>query len=283
VFLKNAKLNLMRRIVNVNSIKKNLPKGAKLPKGFAFFVKKVEKSDASKYGFFNVQWSNPQKFGLKKQSLQYIVPFLRLGDGGVVALWLRNPDSIPIVYFDSEGGKIVVSISFEDFLLKVQNHTTKISDIDSALSTIRFLQPEGVLRSVQNTSKLKKEFRTWLRNYSSLQKPTFRKETEEIRKKCIAIAKAMLRDGLSRVFRVANEWWSFDFQVCIKNKRIEITYLDYGKWFILPKKYGLENEIKKLLQYVKNKKMKRFNFTVSSFGTVSVNKDIELVLNRGLK
>ena len=91
----------MKRVIKLETIKKNIPNGFMLPEAFEYFVDEASKTDASIHGYFNIRWTNPTQFELKKEAKKYLLPFLGLGDGGIAAFWFRNSDSVPVVYFDS--------------------------------------------------------------------------------------------------------------------------------------------------------------------------------------
>ena len=68
------------------------------------------------------------------------------------------------------------------------------------------------------------------------------------------------------------------FRIERKGVNLSVTYLDYGKWYPVPEKYQIENEVKSLLQHVKHKKRRQYELEVSSSGIVSIDRDRELVL-----
>ena len=68
------------------------------------------------------------------------------------------------------------------------------------------------------------------------------------------------------------------FQIERGGDGVTITYLDFGKWYPVPAKYNLMDEVVALLKLVKNKKRRRYELSTCSAGIVSIDRDRELVL-----
>jgi hypothetical protein len=103
-----------------------------------------------------------------------------------------------------------------------------------------------------------------------------------LRQRVHEIAKAMLRDGLSKVHTVLSDWWLMDFQIERDGMDLKITYLDFGEWHPVPKKYELGADVTELLKLGKHKTRKTYELDVSCDGIVSIDKERELLLMPGL-
>ena len=59
------------------------------------------------------------------------------------------------------------------------------------------------------------------------------------------IADAMIRDGRSKAYTLSSPWWSMNFKIDRLGDDLSITYVDYGKWYPVPK-YKLAKEVDSL-------------------------------------
>jgi len=267
----------MKRLINLNTIKKNLPSTFKLPTNFDEFVNFLS-TKSPEYGFFDILWTNIDKFGLDKKALLELVPFLRLGDGGIVAFWLNTPDSINIIQIDSEGKYCVSASSFDEFIERITLHKTGIFDIDESEKTIVFKINGKSSIKLSNLNSLNVKFRKWYKKHLLLQKPITSALAEELRKKLYSIVCEMLNDGLSKVYTSDSSWWNMNFKFLNIGENIKALYLDYGNWIPIPDKYEFVEESLKLLQFTKSKNLNSFELDISSYGGVSINRDRELLI-----
>lgn len=128
----------MKRRISTATLHERLPNGFALPAGFDAFVKTAAATNPAREGFFDIMWSSPGELGFRRECLVELVPFLRLGDGGVVAFWLgKNASaSAAIVHLDSEGQNQVVAANFDDFLARLALRKTGVPDMDQAEAAI---------------------------------------------------------------------------------------------------------------------------------------------------
>jgi hypothetical protein len=103
-------------------------------------------------------------------------------------------------------------------------------------------------------------------------------EAEALRQRVHRIAEGMIRDGRSKVSTLSSPWWSMDFKIERDGDDLSITYLDYGKWYPVPPKYKLAEEVVALLKFVKNKERREYELSACTAGIVSVGPNKELVL-----
>ncbi len=101
--------------------------GIEIPTRFDDFVKRTNGNVDG--GLFSVTADKASTFGLTADGARAIVPFLRLGDGSVVAFW-ATAGKLPIVHYDSERGAQVVGVDFDDFLARVALRKSRVPDID---------------------------------------------------------------------------------------------------------------------------------------------------------
>ncbi len=69
-----------------------------------------------------------------------------------------------------------------------------------------------------------------------------------------------------------------DFRVKRARTSVQIEYLDYGKWYVLPSEYGLESMIADLFDLMKDPRARKCELTVTKDGIVSIDDDRQLVL-----
>lgn len=250
------------------------PKDLRLHKIFKLFIENKDVNENLQVNFRSMLLEDPE---LKEDHLKKLIPFLGMSDGGYVAFWVLE-DSLPIVYFDTEGGQGVCANSFEEFLARIPLKNTQVSDIDSPYQELNIDNIKLVNSEVNSIEELDKQFQDWYEEGSLLLKPFESEETEEIRKEIYSITVKMLEDGLDKLHTTESNWWSFDFRVDVKFGKTHIEYVDYGEWYSVPKQYKLVNEVEKLKPFFKSKNLKEFEFVVTKAGTVSVNHDRELLL-----
>jgi ankyrin repeat protein len=106
----------------LKQIKRHVPDGQVLPALFERFVA----ADPP----FEMEWNDLKGYALKRSATKTAVPFLRLDDGGLVALWYES-DPPAVVHIGAHGDWGVVAVTFDDFLKAINSRRTGLSDIDS--------------------------------------------------------------------------------------------------------------------------------------------------------
>jgi hypothetical protein len=269
----------MKRTISLQTITRRLPAGFKLPAGFDAFVRTAAAADLRSSPWFLVTWTDPVGFELKREAGRELLPFLRLGDGGAVAFWLGARPHVAIVHFDSEGGKRLVAASFADFVRRLARSRTGVEDLDDREEGKQAIVVPGIAaKPAVAVGPLKKAFARWCAANSALEPPTRSADGERVRQLLVAVTRKMLRDGRSRVYKVRDSWWTFDFVLKSTKERIDVTYLDYGAWYPVPASYGMGPIMADLVRLTKHPRQRRYEVTVICDGSVSVNDDRELLL-----
>ena len=254
----------MKRKIDEASVLRRVPAGAALPTKFARFVAAAGDQDPNVHGWFELRWRAPQDFELTKATAATLVPFLRLGDGGVVAFWFAARQPV-VVHFDSEGGRRVVAASFDDFLLRCAQRKTKVDDLDDAD------QPAWPLgrgsRALSSLTALQKKFAVWCAAHSALQPVMVSSSSERLRKQLHAIARTMIRDRLSKVYS-PRDYWSMSYAFKRTATDVAVTYLDYGKYYPVPRAYAITALVGEMLALCKNRKLRRGEFEITKDGLV---------------
>lgn len=233
------------------------------------------KSDS---GAFEIAWSDPTDFDLQPEAKNELIPFLKLMDGGFVAFWLNSECSKPIVHMDSEGGYRVVAGSYDEFLNRIFQRNTGIGDIDESEEDLIVRELDVTHLELADLEALNQEFDKWYKKFTALQEPMWSSQTEEIREALHAKASRMINDGLSKVYTLESPWWSMYYRCVVKEGLCETSYLDYGAWYRVPNGYGMDDEMLKLLPFLKSKELETFEVEVACVGIVSVGRSHELVL-----
>jgi len=261
-----TRLAMPRR--RVSDIERRLPVGQSLPLAFTDFL--AADPPAS------IEWNGLKHYSLKRSASREAVPFLRLSDGGLIAFWFHEK-SVPIVHIGGHGELQVIACDFDHFLKAINTKSTGLGDLDEAEPSLRIPSVKGRPRR-KELAALQREFDSWFERHSALQKPQKTTESEKLRKQVVAVAESMLRDGKSKVYDLDSEWWSMDYRITLQAENIKITYLDFGKWYSVPKKYKLIPLVTDLLAFVKRKNKKQYELSVASYGGVSIDKDTELLI-----
>jgi hypothetical protein len=264
----------MKRKIDVESILRRIPRGAALPAGFSRFVSAVAAQDPTVHGWFEVKWRTPQDFELKKSASLSLLPFLRLGDGGVVAFWFVQPKKPAVIHFDSEGGQRVVAATFEDFLKRIAKQKTGVGDFDEA--ELPAIKPPRTL-ALTSLAAIQKRFAAWCADASTLQAPTVSNASEVLRKQLHQVARRMIQNGLSKVY-TSRDYWSMDFRFERTAGAISISYLDYGQYYPVPSAYAMEPLLQQLLPLCRQRNLKKGELVITKDGLVSVDRDRQLVL-----
>jgi len=249
-------------------ISDSLPKGVELPDSFEFLF------DLKEPAIFGL--SNIEDFQLEPSSKKEMIPFSSLDDGSVLAFW-HFESELAIVYLGSEGELTVIADKFDLFLQLINIKNTGLSDFDD--SDVKYNFPIfNPNTNFERKDYLNKEILVWYKKHTVLLEPNTSSFAENTRINIMNISHSILDDGLCKVYTKDSVWWNLSFKIEIDTDSIILKYLDYGKWYILPEKYNLKNEVRKLLLLVKNKNKKEYDLSVSSPGIVSINNDTELVL-----
>jgi hypothetical protein len=109
--------------MNVDQIHRRIPENRELPARFDDFVRANIP--------FAVEWNDLDAYDLAPTATQEAVPFLRLPDGGLVALWYHAA-SPAVVHLGSEGEVAVVAHDFDDFLKRIGARSSGLPDFDEA-------------------------------------------------------------------------------------------------------------------------------------------------------
>jgi len=250
----------------INEIKNYLPDEDDLPANFILFAELNLPEE--------IGWSNVERYELKSSAKKDLIPFWPLGDGGTLAFWYFETNRT-IVYLGSEGELELIAKNFDAFLELLKMKKTGLSIFDD--SSEEYKLPTLSAKANQ-IDALKTQFLTWFKEHTTLLEPHSSKGSEDLRLRIMEIAENILTDGLCKTYTTDSFWWSLSFRISINAREISIFYLDYGKWYSLPQKYGLKPEIEAILQLVKNKDKNKYELSVSSPGIVSVDRDTELVL-----
>ena len=253
---------------NADLVRAHVPKGRGLPERFDAFLHANLP--------FRVEWNVLDAYGLKHSATKTAVPFLRLPVGGLVALWYHAAEPA-VVHIGAHGEQDVIAADFDAFLKAVGTRCTGVPDIDEGEEGLAFPgvrgRPDGA-----TLPALQGKFDKWFKRHTSLLEPTHSPDTEPLRKRVHEVAEAMIRDGRSRVYTLWSPWWSMTFRVERLGDGLSVTYLDYGEWYPVPSEYELTGAVAALLELVKNKGRGRYELSASSGGTVSIDRDRELVL-----
>ena len=251
-----------------NRVRDHVPKGRKLPRQFDDFLQAKLP--------FRVEWNDLDAYGLKPSATTDAVPFLRLADGGLVALWYHTAEPA-VVHIGGHGELSVIASDFENFLKGIGAKCSGLPDIDESEKSFVVPRVRGSPDGAELPA-LQKKFDKWFKQHTSLLDPLSSTEAERLRQRVHKIAETMIRDGRSKVYTLSSPWWSMDFQVERDSDNLSITYLDFGKWYPVQSKYKLTEEVAKLLKLIKNKQRRQFKLSTCSAGIVSVDRDRELVL-----
>jgi hypothetical protein len=263
---------------DINVIATKFPSNFKLPKSFYEFEQQLSNSILSNEGFVYFENSKIENLYIDEESTKNLVPFLKIGDGGIIAFWLKEDNYFPIVYLGTEGQIEVCAESFEKFIVAIKIRKINIDDFSYDAEFIDNLKCEQTNYSDDLVKELSVEFKAYMKNHSTQLDPFVNSETEIMRLQIYKKVIRMLQNGLSKVYNENSTWWSMDFAIKITDGKINVEYLDYGKMYKLPSKYRLENDIEKLRKYFKHFEVKKFEIKVWCKGGISINNDTELLL-----
>lgn len=106
----------------IDRLERKLPRGRQLPREF----KLLASSDLP----LTIGWSSLHEYGLAKSAELELVPFLRIADGSLVALWyITEPPAIVVVGAHGEGPRVVAK-DFANFLRSLSACQTGVPDLD---------------------------------------------------------------------------------------------------------------------------------------------------------
>jgi hypothetical protein len=108
---------------NPDEVRRRVPKGRKLPGQFDDFM-------GAKL-LFRVEWNDLDAYALKPSATKEAVPFLRLPDGGLVALWYHAPEPA-VVHIGGHGELKVIASDFGNFLKGFAGRCSGLPDIDES-------------------------------------------------------------------------------------------------------------------------------------------------------
>jgi hypothetical protein len=250
-----------------------------LPTELTAFAKLVVSERGPRHDRMELTWSDPRPLlNAGPRALESLLPFLRLGDGGVIALWWHDNDP-SVVHCDSEGQVAVVALSFPDFLSRFAHPTPGFAErleIDAPIDTsplVATARPKRIPAALSNA------FSAWVESQSLSAKPDASAGASQLAKKLQAIARRMLQDGLSKVYKLRDFHWTMTYRVEHKSTPWKVTYLDYGKWIPLPKRYDLVALLPELARLMKNPRQRRFELSVWKDGHVFVDRGNQLTID----
>jgi hypothetical protein len=258
----------MERWINADQVRRHVPKGRKLPARFDDFLRANLP--------FRVEWNDLDAYGLKPSATKSALPFLRLPDGGLVALWYHAAEPA-VVHIGGHGELKVVASDFDNFLKGIGARRSGLPDIDEGDEKFA-VAGVGGKPNAAGLPALQEKFNKWFKQHTSLLEPLAAPAAEALRQRVHRIAEDMIREGRSKVYTLSSPWWSMDFRIERDGDDLSITYLDFGEWYPVPARYKLAEEVEALLTLVKNKKRRRYELSTCRGGLVSIERDRELVL-----
>ena len=254
----------------IKEVRRKIPKGCEIPSRFDDFVRAELP--------FEIAWTKLEdSFCLKASARKEAVPFLHLGDGSYLAFWFHAP-SPAIVLFGSEGERRVVAEDFDNFLKGLNSRVTGVPGLDEEEEPFRVPGVKGKSEKA-GLKSLQTKFDEWFKKHTSRCEPTDSPAGDAVRQRIFEIAKAMIRDGRSKIYdKMSSDWDSMDFRIERTETGFSITYLDFGKWYPLQKQYKLAAELPELLSLVKHKERDHYELSASIDGLVTVDQGRELSL-----
>lgn len=254
--------------MSADEIRRRVPNGRMLPARFDDFLCAELP--------FRVEWNALDDYGLKPSAMNDAVPFLRLSNGGVVALWYDSVEPA-IVHIGAHGELQVIASNFDDFLRGIEMRCCGLPDIDEDEAS--YSVPGVCGRpNLAGLTALQEKLDKWFRQQTSLLEPFVSREAESLRKRLFKIAEDMIRDGCSKVYALSSPWWSMHFRIERDGDQLSISYLDFGEWYRIPNEYKIVDDVKTLIELSKSKNQRRYEVSICSAGIVSIDRDRELVL-----
>jgi hypothetical protein len=250
-----------------------------LPKELSEFAKLVVSERGPRHDRMELTWTDPLPLlNADRGALDSILPFVRMGDGGVIALFWHDAEPC-VVHCDSEGESAVIASSFVDFLARLARPTPDFMDrmeIETAIDTSKLIDPGPAPKRV--AASLARKFSAWLESHSLSAKPDDSPVGSVLAQKLVAMAQRMLEDGLSKVYKPSSVHWSMEFHIESSGSEWAVTYRDYGKWYPLPSSYELLAIWPELLPLTKKPGARRFELSVWKDGHVYVDGGNQLTI-----
>ena len=273
---------MTRAASRLDRIRKHLPKGRRLPAELTGFAKLVVSERGARHDLLELTWTDPLPLlNADRGALDAMLPFLRLGDGGVIALFWHDASPC-VVHCDSEGGAAVIASSFADFLVRLARPTRELLErleIESALDTAKLVEPGAAKARIP--ASLSRSFAAWIESHSLSAKPTASPDARVLADRLLAISKRMISDGLSKVYNSRSIHWTTEFRIergGTQGTEWTITYLDYGKWLPLPARYDVLALWPELLRSMKKPNARSFELSVWKDGHVFVDRGNQLTI-----
>lgn len=250
-------------------IERRIPKGKRLPAGFTALL--------SASLPIRVGWSSLKSHGLLKSAEQEMVPFIHIADGSLVALWFAvSPPAVAHIDVHGESPRVIAK-DFPNFLRAISASKTGVADIDDDCAEINIRRFAG--KPVRaGVAALQRSLAKWVSEHTSIVEPNDSPDAEVLRKRLHSVARHMIRDGLSAVYKLRHDYWDMDYRIQRKRNALSIEYLDYGEWHAVPSKYDIVSLVTSLLSIVKNQKLRKYEMTVTKDGIVSVDDDKQIAL-----
>ena len=252
----------------IDLIERKVPEGCKLPTGFKAFLA----ADIP----VRVAWNGLEPYGFCKSAEQEMVPFIAIADGSIVALWYSvKPPAVVLIDGHGEPPQVLAT-DFPNFLRSISASKTGVSDIDLDCAEIS-IPRYNAKPSRAGRAALQRKLVQWSNNFSAMVEPSQSDKSDDLRVKIHQTVSKMIRDGLSKVY-TPDHSWTMNLRIQRKRDGLKIEYLDYGKWYDVPKKYKFERHASDLLSLVKNSKPRKYDLAVTYYGLVSVDRDKQLLL-----
>lgn len=249
-------------------VRRRVPPGRELPARFDAFVRAEPP--------FRVEWNDLDSYSLKPSATTEAVPFLRLPDGALVALWYHAP-APAVVLIGGHGELKVLARDFDDILRALAARKSGVPDFDE--SDTPFVVPGTTGKpGTDDLPALQERFELWVAVHTALLPPLQSPATEALRERVYRIAEAMIHGGLSKVYTLASCWWSMNFRAERRGRELSVAYLDYGQWYPVPDEYEMSAAVAELLELVQDKGRDCYEFVVLCQGLVSVDHDRQLLL-----
>lgn len=268
--------HMSRASTKLASIRKHLPRKRRLPKELGGFAKLVVSERGPRHDLASFTWTDPRPLlNADRNAVESLLPFLRLGDGGVVALFWHDDAEPSVVHCDSEGQYAVIATSFTDFLARLARPTpdfTERLELDAPIDTSSLVPKTR--RHERIPAALSHRFATWVDSHSLSATPDSSADASLLAQKLLEIARHMLKDGLSRVYNLRAFHWTVELRV----QRNVVTYLDYGKWIPLPATYDIAALLPQLSRLLKHPRARRFDISIWKDGHVFVDGGNQLTI-----
>jgi hypothetical protein len=252
-------------------VREHLPPGRKLPARFDAFV-------AARPPHCRIEWNDLDAYSLKPSADEEAVPFLRLPDGALAALWYCEPEPA-VVLIGGHGELKVLAHTFDDFLKALALRQSGLPDLDTGERPAFVVPGTRGKPSTKGLPELQERFMQWFKEHASLLAPLRTPEAEALRRRIFSAAGRMSDDGRPKPFRSGTfTFWTTHFRAEGSGAGLALSYLDYGNWLPVPDEYGLAEPVAEMLELVLDRGRERYEFAVNCKGIVSVDRDRQLLL-----